>query len=85
MQEQIDQLNKRIESLEKQLSERGINFEEKIRDAVYFDSDGLKATTETVNVVGGMGGTVTVPITPSYFLKGYYRGKALLFAVYIPS
>lgn len=86
MNERIKQLEDKVKELEtviaglsNTLSFKGSNFEELVRDTVIFDRD-LTSRTQTYNVSGGSGGSITAPKTPTYYVKSYFRGTV----IYIP-
>ena len=88
MQEQINNLTKQVELLTNEVTRLkdnfpldGIKFEELIRDTVFFDKD-LTSRTQSYAVTGGGGGSVVSVKTPSYYLKGYFRGNVIYIGIY---
>ncbi len=84
MQEQIDNLTAKVQDLTRQLGDiqkildtKGMNLEEFIRDAVFFDVDNKTTTSVSIGSGGGTAGAI-----PTKFIRGYFRGKAYNFAVY---
>ena len=95
MQEQINILTKQVESLTQELNNlksafsfQGTNFEELIRDAVFFDSNPqgqLSSTTVVTGVNFGTQTTTTAVVqtgTVAKFLKIYFRGQVYQIACY---
>lgn len=83
MNEEIKKLNTRIEILEKMLDKRGFNFEELIRNTVFFDIDNSTLTTQTATDTRL--DTVTIGRIPNYFIKAYIRGNVVLIPVIRPT
>lgn len=89
MQDEINQLTNRINQLEKFIlgTHGANNFEELIRDIVFFDNDsGSLSSTTVVTGVDFAGQTVSTASvqtgSPAKFLKLYYRGQVYHIPVY---
>lgn len=80
-EQRIQALEARIKTLETMLDRRGGNFEELIRDQVFFDVDNTTTPTEGLVVPEG-GGNFNIAKSPSKFARGYFRGKVYNFALY---
>ena len=81
LKSQVEELTRKVEFFENNLPFQGIQFEELIRNTVMFDND-QTSRTQTYNVAGGLGGTVTSVKTPSYYVKSYFRGSVIYIPVY---
>ncbi len=89
MQDQVNQLQKRIEVLENMLKNKSTSFDDKIRNIVFFDQDTSSSTgsgTSVVTSVDFIGQTVTtasittLPIAK--FVRAYFRGQVYNIPVY---
>lgn len=84
---EIEQLKKRIEQLEKTVKS-GAQFEEVIRDVIFFDNNPTGALTSTSVVTSVDFGAQTVTTAdlqtgvPAKFLKLYFRGQVYQIPVF---
>lgn len=79
---ELEILKNRVVALENMLKS-GAQFEETIRDIVFFDVDNVTATTRSA--IDSDGDSVTVPKNPTKFAKVYFRGQQYLVALYAVS
>lgn len=85
---ELEVLKGRLKTLEERFSFDGGNFEELIRDTIFFDNNPTGALTSTTVVTGvnfGAQTTTTASLqtgTPAKFLKLYYRGAVYQLPVY---